>query len=41
MQEISSPHFTRHPRRKEQIESGKCGKKNHKEVRNMEEYKSL
>jgi hypothetical protein len=41
MEEISNTHFTKEPRRKEQVESGKCGKKSHKEVGNMEEYKSL
>jgi hypothetical protein len=41
MQEISNTDFTKQPKRKEQVKSGKCGKKSHKEVRNMEEYKSL
>jgi hypothetical protein len=41
MQKIYNTHFTKQPRRKEQVESGKCGKKSHKEVKNMEEYKSL
>jgi hypothetical protein len=41
MEEIFNTHFTKEPRKKEQVESGKCGKKSHKEVGNMEEYKSL
>jgi hypothetical protein len=41
MQEISNTHFTKQLRKKEQVKSGKCGKKRHKEVWNMEEYKSL
>ncbi len=41
MEEIFNTHFSKKPRRKEQVESGKCGKKSHKEKGNMEEYKIL
>jgi hypothetical protein len=41
MEEIFNTHFAKEPRKKEQVESGKCGKKSHKEIENMEEYKSL